>query len=189
MFRDESASVVRKVNGRHVESNRSVGNEVEASAITPPSQGSLATQQTHPEPQNALSWPLKEQAASFFFANYVLSDPPFADTYLRWLSRLYWRESGSQILHAVVEAVGMAGMSNVNHAPHLLKEARYQYGRALTITNKALRDPLEATTDSTIVAILFLGLFEVCPHSISKAPLPVPDHRIFSSIMDIQADR
>jgi len=112
-------------------------------------------------PSQSLSMPLSDQATYFFFAHYVSSEPPFTNICLKWLSRLYWRESSGQILHSVIESVGLASMANIYHTSDLMTKARHQYGRALAITNEALSDPVEVRADSTIVAILLLGLFEV----------------------------
>jgi hypothetical protein len=59
-----------------------------------------------------------------------------------------------------MKAVGLAGFAHASHAPHLLKNARYQYVRALQSTNIALRDPVQAKKDSTLMSIMILGIFE-----------------------------
>lgn len=112
-------------------------------------------------PPQPLSGSLNERAVNFFFAHYVLSDPPFSHSYRRGLSQLYNGESTNQILHLAIESVGLAGMANVHRAPHLMRDAKRQYGRALALTNKTLTDPVQVKADSTILAVLFLGLFEV----------------------------
>lgn len=121
----------------------------------------VTTRDTAPPTRRTLSPSIQDQAAAFFFANYVLSDPPFSNTYLRWLSRLHAEESSGDIVNAAVEAVGLAGMANIYRAPGLQIEAKRRYGRALARINRALRDPVEVTADSTLVGILTLGLFEV----------------------------
>ena len=142
---------------------------------SPPSFGEAPHPSFRPlpsKPSQPLFTPLRDQAAYFFFAYYVESEPPMSDIYLKWLSRLFGREPPGQILNSVVESVGLAGMANVHHAPGLMVKAKQQYGRALAITNETLRDPVKAKADSTVIAILFLGLFEVSPSSLTKRPHP-----------------
>lgn len=59
-----------------------------------------------------------------------------------------------------IEAVGLAGLSNVFRNHQLRFEAQKRYGRALTKTNELLRDPEEATSDLTAMSVLLLGQFE-----------------------------
>lgn len=109
----------------------------------------------------SISPSIHELAANFFFANYNPRGPPFSDKYHNWLTKEYWDARPDHILRATIEAVGMAGISNTFHAISLMPKAKEQYGRALTVTNKALRDPTEAIEDRTLLAILLLGLVEV----------------------------
>lgn len=48
----------------------------------------------------------------------------------------------------------------MTHARQPLDAARKSYGRALRLINSALRDPVEALKDSTMLAVLVLGLYE-----------------------------
>lgn len=48
----------------------------------------------------------------------------------------------------------------MTQAPQSLDAARKSYGRALRLINSALRDPVEAFKDSTMLAVLVLGLYE-----------------------------
>jgi len=188
IFRDNTAAVIRKVEDTHKRRKGSrrggpsttndpsklptlVARRSEKGSECPPGfsvSHNLLFFPRPSDPSQSLSMPLSDQATYFFFAHYVPSEPPFSNIYLKWLSRLYWWESSGQILHSVVESVGMAGIANVYHASDLMIKARHQYGRALTIINEALSDPVEVKADSTIVAILLLGLFEVSSSSISR---------------------
>jgi hypothetical protein len=59
-----------------------------------------------------------------------------------------------------MKAVGTAAYAHSVHAPLLMKNARYQYLLALQSTNAALRDPFEVKKDTTLLAIMVLGVFE-----------------------------
>jgi hypothetical protein len=63
-------------------------------------------------------------------------------------------------LIAGMKAVGLAGFAHANHAPSLLKSARYQYVQALRKTNAALESPSYVKKDSLLVSIIVLSIFE-----------------------------
>lgn len=112
-------------------------------------------------PTPALSPSLEDRAAGFFFANYTTTGPPFSDTYQGWLIQTYLENRPDNKLRVIVQAVGMAAMSNVLNAPDVAMQAKERYCRALQITNSALRDPSQVATDCTLMSILLLGLYEV----------------------------
>ena len=53
-----------------------------------------------------------------------------------------------------MRAVGLAGYAHSVQAPSLLKNARYQYYRALQSTNAALKDPVDVKKDTTLLSIM-----------------------------------
>lgn len=57
-----------------------------------------------------------------------------------------------------MRAVGLAGYAHSVQAPSLLKNARYQYYRALQSTNAALKDPVDVKKDTTLLSIMILGI-------------------------------
>lgn len=61
---------------------------------------------------------------------------------------------------ASITAVGLQGIAQMTQAQQPLDAARKSYGRALRLINSALRDPVEAFKDSTMLAVLVLGLYE-----------------------------
>jgi hypothetical protein len=65
------------------------------------------------------------------------------------------------VLRTAIEAVGLAGLSNTLYAPHLAARAQDRYGKALAGLDGALQDPCIATRDTTLMAVILLGLFEV----------------------------
>lgn len=65
------------------------------------------------------------------------------------------------VLREAIEAVGMAGISNVSDAPDVASKSKRQYGRALASLNQALKDPTQALADTTLMAVILLGLYEV----------------------------
>lgn len=57
-------------------------------------------------------------------------------------------------------AVGLASYSHATRAPSLMNAARWQYVKAIQLTNEALRSPEDVKKDSTLMAIMILGIFE-----------------------------
>lgn len=102
--------------------------------------------------------PLSEIAIHFFLHTYSAAGFEFAD-HIHPLSLP--SQNGASPLSASIISVGMAGLSNTKKAPRIMIEARRQYVMALNMTNKALRDPSQARTDSTLAAVVLLGMFEV----------------------------
>jgi hypothetical protein len=91
-----------------------------------------------------------------------------------------WRAGssvGAKVLESSMSSVGLAMMSFLRESPSLRLCARKAYASALRLTNAALSDRTEATTDTTLAAIILLSLFEVillC--SVGVLPLTIADH-------------
>ncbi|OAQ89772.1 fungal specific transcription factor domain-containing protein [Purpureocillium lilacinum] len=98
-----------------------------------------------------------ELSASFYFSKYAFHEVPLSEAYQSWLTESY---RDAPVLKAAIEAVGMAGMSNVLYAPHLEVQARKRYSEALASTQQALNDADHAADDTTLMAVILLGLFE-----------------------------
>lgn len=63
-------------------------------------------------------------------------------------------------LMSSIKAVGLVGFSNVARAPELMLEAKKQYVVAVRLLNAALRSPAEVKKDTTLLAVMMLGIFE-----------------------------
>ena len=91
---------------------------------------------------------IEERSIGYFFTTYVLGvDGP-------------WDHFLNDNTLASMKALGLAGFSNAAHAPKLMIEAREQYLRAIRLTNTALRSPADVKKDSTLLAVVILGMFE-----------------------------
>ncbi|KAI2849988.1 transcriptional regulator family: Fungal Specific TF [Aspergillus niger] len=66
----------------------------------------------------------------------------------------------SPALQATIKAAGLESMARINRRPELKRVAGEEYGRALIATNNALRDPVSAKSDSTLGAVILLGMYE-----------------------------
>ncbi|KAK7747378.1 hypothetical protein SLS53_001632 [Cytospora paraplurivora] len=160
LFRDESARTIEKAR-RHVQvEGRDVlrCGRLQSQQI-PRAQGPKAVLYSEMSLVRTLQWPLGQTAAAFFLDNFVVKGPILSDTNHDLLVGICRDHSESAASYAI-EAVGLAGLSNVHRDHQLRVEARKRYGRALTKTNCSLSDPAEATSDLTAMAVLFLGQFE-----------------------------
>lgn len=110
-----------------------------------------------------LSLPINVLGANFFFAKYTFNGPPFSSNFHDWVTQSYLESGPNHVLRAVIEAVGMAAISNVSHAPHVASRSKKQYCKALTAMTQALNEPVQALADTTFMAAILLGLFEVPP--------------------------
>ena len=167
IFRNESDNVIKKFKAKEA--------KVKAASKSPPSdystpaeasdggaEGSLEIVQQWPSPmlQYSLAQPIEERATVFFVANYVIGNRGPTRGHLDYLGDLYQTGFLPEGLMASMKAVGLAGYSHAANAPSLMKNARYQYMRALQFTNAALRSPVDVKKDTTLMAVMILGIFE-----------------------------
>lgn len=120
----------------------------------------LVRQEEAPLAVYTLAPSIEDRAIGFFTHHYVigLNGPSRGHLdYLAEISRTQILEEG---LLASMKAVGLAAYAHAVHAPSLMKNARYQYVRAIQSTNKALGDPVEVKKDTTLLSIMVLGIFE-----------------------------
>jgi hypothetical protein len=161
-FRDESERVIRKA--RKIEQPKSVLSKDADATLGFPTE----TEQTFDLSIFAIrichspSQSVNELGANFFFAKYTFNDVSYPNDFHAWLAQSYHEVGASYVLRAAVEAVGMAGMSNIFHAPYIASKSKQQYGEALVAMKQALNNPVQAIADTTFTAVILFGLFEVC---------------------------
>ncbi len=112
----------------------------------------------------SLTVPLQDQAAHFFFYNFVSVDPSSRsamNAYSRVLPTLYRQDSSFGVLPRIIDAIGLAGISNIKHSPELMVAAGQKYATALRAINASIQDSSKASTDQTLIAVVLLGMFEV----------------------------
>jgi hypothetical protein len=103
----------------------------------------------------------EDQATCFFFRNYVLDNPPLNNGSFQYLSDIYSSEEVRPALGDCVAALGMVGLSNFWKATNIMVKATLKYNSALRLISTQLRDPKQAKSDQTLVAVMLLGLYEV----------------------------
>jgi hypothetical protein len=167
VFRDESERIIRRA--------RRLDNDDETHSLDSlliQSKSSAYSQTSHPNYLaslvpipicSALSQPINQLGANFYFTNYTFDECPYSRRCREWIVQIYSEEHPNNILRAAIEAVGMAGISNVFNAPEVAYKSKEQYCRVLAATKKALSDPIEVTSDKTLAAVILLGLYEAIP--------------------------
>jgi len=128
-------------------------------------------------PPSALDYTLspsfQEQGVAFFFSRYVTTEETtdyhnYDFIYEVWQPSRGVQDRRVDAVLASMTAVGLAAMSSLTRSPERLDWARQSYVAALRLISDALEDPEEATKDSTLLAVLILGTYEMLTGSASE---------------------
>jgi hypothetical protein len=113
-------------------------------------------------PTSSLMLPVDQQATCHFVANYVLIPRQgSARGFMEYLIPLIRADRPSDHLKLAFDACALASLGNrVGPGTDFENMALSKYTKALSSTYAALREPEVARQDSTLAAILLLGLFE-----------------------------
>ncbi|KAL2825195.1 hypothetical protein BDW59DRAFT_146587 [Aspergillus cavernicola] len=147
-FFDQTEEVKRKISPSSLSSSSS----------SPPSQkqklsqpGALVRQQ--------ISAPLADHGTAFMMSRYLTRDG-LRGPMETFLPNILNTPSGRAVT-ASIKAVGLSALSNIHNSPKLMLTARQEYITALAETNAALSNPMQSTSDSTLAAVAFLGIYEI----------------------------
>jgi hypothetical protein len=99
--------------------------------------------------------PVTDRALAFIYWHYA----PDICGQLDFLHAL--QAENAPALTASIHAVGLAALANIHRSSQVMLEAREEYGCALVATNAALQDPSRRSADSTLAAVVLLGMYEV----------------------------
>ncbi|KUI60551.1 White-opaque regulator 1 [Cytospora mali] len=112
----------------------------------------------------SLSPSFQERGVNLFFTRYISVSENLAHHRYDFILDL-WQPNTSDPNHdgvlAGITAVGLVGVAEMSRSGEVLEAARKSYGKALRLTNDALRDPGEAVKDTTLLSVMLLGLFEM----------------------------
>jgi hypothetical protein len=108
----------------------------------------------------SLTQDLEERAIGIFVYNYVFDPKGASGGHLDRVTDLHRSIGLDDCLSTAMKAVGLASYAHKASAPSLLANARYQYIKAIRLTNAALQSSEDVTKDSTLMAIQILGVFE-----------------------------
>lgn len=104
---------------------------------------------------------LEERAICFFLANYVLVPHGPIKCGFLWFLLPLMKLQPSAILSDSLSAVALATFGNQPNARMLKPKAEQAYSKALRQITNAIGDPKQVAEDTTLAAVLLLGLFEV----------------------------
>jgi hypothetical protein len=102
----------------------------------------------------------EDGVACFFFSDYVLDESRVSNNLFDTLPGLYANASTDSPLTTTITALGMACLSNTLNIPEIMMKANVKYAKSLNSINAALRDPVEAKSDQTLLVVILLGLYE-----------------------------
>ncbi|KAI9739879.1 MAG: hypothetical protein M1818_004935 [Claussenomyces sp. TS43310] len=109
----------------------------------------------------ASSESLHEMGISYFLTNYVLQDSGPCPGFLNYTIDILADPLGdTELAQVAIRAVGLAGLASTSGADNIMYKARASYTEAIERVNAALMDSRSASDDSTIFAVMVLGLFE-----------------------------
>jgi hypothetical protein len=172
LFRDESDLVVRKAQIRYQELAKAKAEKKQRQqgalpAASDPSYGQpplrnqqIVTRTTIIAPAPAIKPLLDDQGISFFLSNHVLPSSVIPRCQFDFLPEMLMDPDSENILRVSVAAAGLAGLAVATKSPHIMKKAHVQYGNALRLANRAIQTNATATKDSTLVAVILLGIYE-----------------------------
>lgn len=162
MFRDESHRIInnaQRLNGVRIPADFEVLAQTYPTSTKGPSSADASASLTPTgSPHLRLDQPVEEVGANFFFAKYCFDLPPFFRGYTTWISQNYF--GGNPVLKPIIEAVGMAGLSNTTNSPSIMSLAKERYQQSIVRVQEAIQDPVERVTHETFLAVLLLAFFE-----------------------------
>lgn len=127
------------------------------------SKGGISKRKQSLQPTSSLTSKLAtDQPICIFLHSYVPSDSVPVKTQLT-TSQIVSQAKSSRAVRCAISSIGLAMLANTRHEPGLMTEARKEYTTALRLTNEALRHESDFLQDTTLSAVLLLGMFEVRP--------------------------
>lgn len=123
----------------------------------------------------------QERGTAYFFSRYVTLDENGAQHRFDFVYDI-WKPASLAPEHQVdgvlasMTAVGLIGLGNMTRSDEVLEAARKSYGTALRLTNEALKNPVEAVKDTTMLSVLILGLFEMLTGTTPKTMRAWQEH-------------
>ncbi|KAI0426028.1 hypothetical protein F5Y09DRAFT_320223 [Xylaria sp. FL1042] len=100
------------------------------------------------------------RAISHFLHNYSFAPTKESPGYLGFLPDLLDNTSSASHLKSAVLAAGSASLANITGLGYLERTAKRHYGKTLRSISRALTDPLEASSDAALTAIVVLQMYE-----------------------------
>lgn len=159
-FLDQTKDVSQKQSALNTKRSSPVFAPAVARSSTEKSLIQLETVPVNPIP-TAVQPVAEDVAASCFFNYYVLPTPSKGPCKVyNSLPGMYAKAPANSAFAATIVALGIACMSSSMKIPSLMMKANAKYAEALNLINSALRDPVAAKLDETLMIVILLGLYE-----------------------------
>ncbi|RAL13442.1 Zn(II)2Cys6 transcription factor [Aspergillus homomorphus CBS 101889] len=114
-----------------------------------------------PSPHTLNPCPNMEQVGvNYFLHHFVTGDHRASRGYLNYVPAALGARDNHPTLVVSLAAVGLVALANSTHQPELVRHARVKYAEAIRSVNTALASPTESVKDSTLMAVISLGVFE-----------------------------
>jgi hypothetical protein len=166
MFKNESRVVAKKAERRYEELAKSKEPSTPLARGEPSKSRSVQwiyPVRSPPKPESMALQPtpnIEARAQGFFLANYAgVADFPQGGQF-EWIPQLLSRPNVEGTLRESFRALSLAVFANAAKSPAVMRKARVAYGSALEETNRALMSHETAVKDSTLVAVILLGMYE-----------------------------
>ncbi|GFF32115.1 hypothetical protein IFM46972_03439, partial [Aspergillus udagawae] len=102
----------------------------------------------------------KDEPLQLFVQHYLLDDTPPSGDRSNCFEFIYSRTPAHSYLSSAVDAIGIASLANLHHAPHLRQAAHDKYAFVLREIRLALANPDYISLDQVLVTVMLLNLFE-----------------------------
>ena len=155
LFLDETSGVTNKAQKASLTTRPSSTATAVPSWNSPDLQKSLSAGDS----PRSLTPNLDAEATAFFFEHFAI-DENLSMQYQLYTESLTETSPGLEALTHSTRALGLAGLSRFEAAPHLSRLAESQYLDAIRAMNSALQDPEIAKKDYTLLAVMILTAFE-----------------------------
>lgn len=166
MFRDQTDATALKV--KALEYDSSTPTSPKGNAVVPSDSRALAcpSRSDNPLSSSAIGYAsvVDSLAESIFFDQYVFGhdDSPANYSDIEFIPTVYGQATRHGMLVEVIHALGLGVLAHARHETLAAVASRKKYASALRLTNAALSDPDQATTDETITTVMLLAQYEVC---------------------------
>ncbi|KAL2851988.1 hypothetical protein BJY01DRAFT_104234 [Aspergillus pseudoustus] len=159
-YRDVDAMRVHDQTEEVKRKNSPSAHSSSSSSTSPPQKRSM--HQSDALVLRQVSAPISNQGTAFMLARWVARDGlnGLRGPVGNYIPHVINTSSGRAVT-ASLNATGLAALSNIHMSQELMLAARQQYITALAETNAALSDQMHSTSDATLIAVTFLGLFEL----------------------------
>lgn len=103
---------------------------------------------------------IEDQAHGFFVQNYVQIPSLVPRGQFEWLTELLAQPNVDEVVRSSFDAVSLAALGNSRKSEAIMAKAQNAYVNALRMTNAALTRKDSAVKDSTLIAVILLGMYE-----------------------------